>query len=107
MIGIVGRDICSIRGFETGKIDIDVDKAGLYPATPALVSVSGKRTSRNSKGWHTTKGRQRRRRSDPHQERHALPNLGHLPYKDLKVWYQLLGNLDPEAPVSTRDEAYE
>ncbi|SPJ87079.1 uncharacterized protein FTOL_12104 [Fusarium torulosum] len=43
MIGIIGRDIYLICGFKTGKIDIDVDKAGLYLATLAHVSVSGKR----------------------------------------------------------------
>ncbi|EXK25268.1 hypothetical protein FOMG_18064 [Fusarium oxysporum f. sp. melonis 26406] len=100
MIGIVGRDSCSIRGFETGKIDIDVDKAGLYPATPALVSISGKGLAEIQKGWHTTKGRQRSRRLNPEDK-------GDSRIFPTKVWYQLLENLDPEAPVSTRDEAYE
>ncbi|RGP78633.1 alpha methylacyl- racemase [Fusarium longipes] len=72
MIGIVGKDICSIRGFDTGMVSIDVDKAGLYPATPALVSISGKGVAEIQKDGF------------------------------LRAY-----GLDPEAPVSTRDEAYE
>ncbi|EGU73772.1 hypothetical protein FOPG_14751 [Fusarium oxysporum f. sp. conglutinans race 2 54008] len=118
VIGIVGRDICSIRGFETGKIDIDVDKAGLYPATPALVSVSGKGLAEIQKDGTLLKAGkdvdgQILTKNATHYRTWAI-----FPTKYPKVWYQLLGNLDPagflraygldpEAPVSTRDEAYE
>ncbi|WKT51520.1 CoA-transferase family III domain 1 superfamily [Fusarium oxysporum f. sp. vasinfectum] len=118
MIGIVGRDICSIRGFETGKIDIDVDKAGLYPETPALVSVSGKGLAEIQKDGTLLKAGkdvdgQILTKNAMHYRTWAI-----FPTKYPKVWYQLLGNLDPagflraygldpEAPVSTRDEAYE
>ncbi|KAF5664488.1 alpha methylacyl racemase [Fusarium heterosporum] len=118
MIGVVGKDICSIRGFDTGKIDIDVDKAGLYPATPALVSVSGKGLADVQKEGILTKvGKdvdgQILTKNAMHYRSWAI-----FPTKDPKVWYQLLGNLDPagflraygldpEAPVTTRDEAYE
>ncbi|KAK2616925.1 hypothetical protein QQS21_000013 [Conoideocrella luteorostrata] len=42
MIGIVGKEICARKGTDTGKISINVDKSGLYPATPALVSIDNK-----------------------------------------------------------------
>ncbi|KAH7182367.1 CoA-transferase family III domain-containing protein [Fusarium flagelliforme] len=118
MIGVVGKDICSIRGFETGKIDIDVDKAGLYPATPALVSISGKGVAEIQKDGTIFKvGKdvdgKILTRNAMHFRTWAI-----YPTKDPQVWYQILGNLDPagflraygldpEAPVSTRDEAYE
>lgn len=42
MIGIVGKEILAMRNIDTGEINIDTDKAGLYPATAALVQVDGK-----------------------------------------------------------------
>lgn len=41
MIGIVGKELCALRGIDAGKIKIDTDKAGLWPATVALVSING------------------------------------------------------------------
>ncbi|BCS02200.1 uncharacterized protein AKAW2_60464S [Aspergillus luchuensis] len=42
MVGIVGLEILHLRGINTTPVTyIDVDHAGLYPATPALVNVDG------------------------------------------------------------------
>lgn len=42
MIGLVGKEILALKKIDTGDIHIDTDKAGLYPATVALVEVDGK-----------------------------------------------------------------
>lgn len=42
MIGIVGKEILALKNINTGAINIDTDKAGLYPATAALAQVDGK-----------------------------------------------------------------
>ncbi|RBR06774.1 hypothetical protein FVER53590_12629 [Fusarium verticillioides] len=42
MVGIVGLEILHLRGVTTdNQIDIDVNHAGLYPATAALVDIDG------------------------------------------------------------------
>jgi hypothetical protein len=42
MVGIVGLEILHLRGITTSnQIDIDVNHAGLYPATAALVNIDG------------------------------------------------------------------
>ncbi|KAF5711918.1 transferase family III [Fusarium mundagurra] len=42
MVGIVGLEILRLRGITTSdQIDIDVNHAGLYPATAALVNIDG------------------------------------------------------------------
>jgi hypothetical protein len=45
MIGIVGKEILALKNIDTGDIIIDTDKAGLYPATAALVQVDGKNST--------------------------------------------------------------
>lgn len=42
MIGITAKEILSSKGVEAGQISINTDQAGLYPATPALVTINGK-----------------------------------------------------------------
>lgn len=132
MAGIVGHEILAIRGHPTdGKTHIDTDMGGLYPGTPALVTVDG---------------------LDGPEVLH-LPTLPHLcpppssgidmdydhfmvggelklramviyPTKTQNVWFQLHGSTNPYAALSalgiskevvdadaqknlTRDEAYE
>ncbi|KLO99491.1 probable acyl-CoA transferases/carnitine dehydratase [Fusarium fujikuroi] len=42
MVGIVGLEILHLRGITTSnEVDIDVNHAGLYPATAALVNIDG------------------------------------------------------------------
>lgn len=117
MIGVVGKEICALRGIDTGKISIDVDKAGLYPATPALVSIGEKGLAEIQKDGTT-----RRVGKDLDQGVLTKNNMHFrswaiYPTKDPQVWYQIMGNLnppaflkaynlDPDAVASTRDEAY-
>lgn len=42
MIGIVGKEILAMKNVDTGDINIDTDKAGLYPATAALATIDDK-----------------------------------------------------------------
>ena len=42
MIGIVGKEILALRNIDAGDVEIDTDKAGLYPTTAALAEVGGK-----------------------------------------------------------------
>jgi hypothetical protein len=48
MIGIVAKEIAAMKGADAGKIRIDMDQAGMYPASVSLVSVGGK-----TKEWDT------------------------------------------------------
>lgn len=49
MIGVVGKEILTLKGIDTGRINIDTDKAGLYPATVALAEIDGKKFADVSK----------------------------------------------------------
>ncbi|UNI15308.1 hypothetical protein JDV02_001851 [Purpureocillium takamizusanense] len=40
-IGLLGKQFYALEGINAGKVSIDVDKAGLYAATVALVSAKG------------------------------------------------------------------
>lgn len=55
MIGIVGKEILTMRNVDTGDINIDTDKAGLYLATAALTPVDGKNSSAVAKDDTLTK----------------------------------------------------
>ena len=107
-----------MRGIDTGKISIDVDQAGLYPATPALVSIAGKDLVQIQKdgtifkvGVDLDKGVLTK--NNMHVRSWAI-----YPTRDPHVWYQIMGNLnpaaffkayglDPDAVTKSRDEAYE
>ena len=118
MAGIVSKEISALKGYDIGKVSIDVDHAGMYPASASLVSIHGKTMA----AMH---------------EDGSLFKMGHdldggcltdtdmkfrawsiYPTKDPKVWYQIMSNLkpydflpayglDPDAPVKSKDEAYE
>ncbi|PHH79478.1 hypothetical protein CDD80_4705 [Ophiocordyceps camponoti-rufipedis] len=118
MIGIVGKEISKLKGIDTGKISIDTDKSGLYPATPGLVIIDGKTLEEiQGDGTITKVGKD----LDHHvlDRNHLLYRSWSIyPTKDPKVYYQIMGNLhpvdflkaydiDPEAPTSSLDEAYE
>ena len=55
MIGIVGKEILALKNIDTGDINIDTDKAGLYPATAALAEVDGKSSAVVAKDGTLTK----------------------------------------------------
>lgn len=118
MIGLVGKQICAFKGIDTGKIAIDVDKSGLYPATAALVSIGGKGLAEIQKdrtlysvGTDVDKGVLTK--NNMHFRSWSI-----FPTKDVNVWYQIMGNLDPatflraynldpDAVTASRDVAYE
>lgn len=118
MIGIVGKEICALKGIDTGKVTIDVDKSGLYPATPALVSVDGKGMAELGKDGTIAKPGKDLDKGCLTKNAMHFRSWAIYPTKDPQVWYQIMSNLnppaflkayglDPEAAVSTRKEAYE
>ncbi|KEQ68207.1 CoA-transferase family III [Aureobasidium namibiae CBS 147.97] len=118
LIGIVGKEILALKGIDTGKVHVDTDKAGLYPATVALASVDGKDMGKlsadgtiSSVGVDVDKGCLTK--TNMHYRSWAI-----YPTKDKGVWYQLMGNLDPAGflkaygldpnyPSKDRNDAYE
>ena len=115
MIGIVASEISTIKGIDTGSININTDHAGLYPATPGLVTI-GKRPFKElgsvSRGvgadvdGGSIMGRPMRVRM-----------YSIYPTKDAGAWFQFHGSLNPayvmekfglnEDGVSSLEEGYE
>ncbi|GJN66056.1 hypothetical protein PLICBS_000072 [Purpureocillium lilacinum] len=117
MIGIVGKEICAMKGVETGKISIDVDKSGLYPATPALVFIEGKGIAEIQKDRTLFKVGKDLDKGVLNKNSMHFRSWAIYPTKDPQIWYQVMGNLDPpgfltaygldpNAAASSRDEAY-
>ncbi|KAM3453875.1 hypothetical protein BB8028_0007g00440 [Beauveria bassiana] len=117
MIGIVGKEICALRGIDTGKISIDVDKAGLYPGTPVLVSINGKGLADIVKDGTICRAGKDLDRGVLTKNNMHFRSWAIYPTKDPQVWYQVLSNLNPpaflkaynldsDALTATRDEAY-
>ncbi|KAJ6443546.1 alpha methylacyl- racemase protein [Purpureocillium lavendulum] len=118
MTGVVGKEICALKGIDAGKIAIDVDKSGLYPATAALVSIDGKTLVQMQKDGTVFKAGKDLDRGVLSKTHMRYRSWAIYPTKDQHVWYQVLGNFDPvrflraygldaDAAVSSRDEAYE
>ena len=118
MIGIVAKQIAAMKGVDTGKIQIDMDQAGMYPASASLVSVNGKTMAdMNEDGSLFKMG------TDLDKGRLAGTPMAFrawaiYPTRDKNTWYQIMSslepdcylrafNLDPNAPVKSNDEAYE
>ncbi|GJN66043.1 hypothetical protein PLICBS_000059 [Purpureocillium lilacinum] len=117
MIGIVGKEICAMKGVKTGKISIDVDKSGLYPATAALVSIDGKGLAEIQKDSTLFKAGKDLDKGVLTKNNMHFRSWAIYPTKDPQVWYQVMGNLDPpgflkaygldpDAATASRDEAY-
>ncbi|KAH8621483.1 hypothetical protein IG631_23884 [Alternaria alternata] len=118
MIGILAKEISTLKGIETGKIYIDTDKCGLYPATVALATIDGKGLAEIKNNGTLTKvgvdvDKGCVSKNDMYTRSWAI-----YPTKDSHVWYQIMSNLnapdffkaygiDGEAPVKNRTEAYE
>jgi hypothetical protein len=118
MIGILGREISLTKGVDPGRVSIDIDKSGLYPATPALVSIDGKSLidiqqdgSLSNIGLNVDRG-------VINKNAMYVRSWAIYPTKDQHVWYQVMGNLhvpeflnayglDSENHTASRDEAYE
>ncbi|KAF5247317.1 hypothetical protein FANTH_6408 [Fusarium anthophilum] len=117
MVGIVGLEILHLRGITTSNlIDIDVNHAGLYPATAALVNIDG-----------VTGPEVIKLPTVPQWDKDRASNSS-LVYRataiyetaDSGVWFQLHGSLDSwkmlallgiskdlDSEIRTNDAAYE
>lgn len=115
MTGILAKQISAIRGVETGRIKIDTDAAGLYPCTPALVTIDGKPGVEidNLTDYGVDVDKKCVDETDLTYRTWAI-----YPTKQKEVWYQVLGNMnpkawleahgiDPNSPVKSKAEAYE
>lgn len=116
MFGIVGLEILALRGHDTkSPVHIDINHAGLYPATPALVSVDGLTGPGVIKLATVPQWDKDRQSGSP------LVFRATAIYEtaDAGVWFQFHGSLDPwralavigisrdlDATIKTNDEAY-
>lgn len=118
MIGIVAKEISAIKGINTGKIHIDTDKCGLYPATVALVSIDGKTLGEIKNDGTLTKAGVDVDKGCVSKNDLYVRSWSIFPTRDPKVYYQIMSNLngagflkaygiDPNTPTKSKDEAYE
>ncbi len=118
MAGIVGSEISTMRNNAPGKISIDTDQAGLYPATPSLVTLDGKNVREFIKSGEASKVWTNLDHGAVDRNPMYYRSWAIYPTKDPEVWYQIMGslnppellrafNLNPEAPAKTNDEAYQ
>jgi hypothetical protein len=116
MIGIVSREICDMKGVETGTISIDTDHSGMFLATPALVTIAGKDFIQLSKDGVPFKVGANLDRGVLSETPMRYRTWAIYPTKEHNVYYQILGSLspvsllkafdlDPDA-ASSLDEAY-
>lgn len=117
MFGIVGLEILKLRGNESNAtVHVDTDHAGLYPATPALVTIDGLTGPGVIKMDTVPQWDKDRQTGSP------LVFRATAIYEtaDQGVWYQFHGSLDPwralaeigiskdlDATIRTNDGAYE
>lgn len=117
MIGIVAKEISALKGIDTGKIHVDTDKCGLYPATVALVDISGKDIGKIKSDGTLTKVGVDLDKGCVSKNHIYVRSWAIFPTREPQVWYQIMSNLsaaaflnaydiDGEAPVGSRDEAY-
>ena len=116
MVGIVGQEIAHLRGQTTDTTTyVDTNHAGLYPATPALVTVDGQTGPAVIK-LPTVPQWDKDRQSGSSLVFRATAIY---PTADEGIWFQLHGSLDPwivlktigiereeDARIRTDDEAY-
>ncbi|KAL7911406.1 CoA-transferase family III domain-containing protein [Trichoderma velutinum] len=116
MFGIVGLEILRLHGSAVGStVHVDTNHAGLYPATPALVSVDGLMGPSILKLPTVPQWDRDRQSGSP------LVFRATAIYEtaDTDVWFQLHGSLDPwkvleligisrdrDADIRSTDEAY-
>ncbi|KAH8427916.1 uncharacterized protein LDX57_005619 [Aspergillus melleus] len=91
MVGIVGLEMLHLRGDDTSTTTyVNPNHAGLYPATPALVSVDGQ-TGPSVIALPSVPQWDKDRQS-------GSPLV--YPTADEGIWFQLHGSLDPwKAPI--------
>jgi hypothetical protein len=116
MVGIVGLEILHLRGQTTSTTTyINTNHAGLYPATPALVTIDGQTGPSVIKLPSVPQWDKDRQSGSPLVYRATAI----YPTADTGTWFQLHGSLDPwtmlrtigikkdvEAEVRSTDEAY-
>jgi hypothetical protein len=118
MCGLVGKEISAMKGISTGKVTINTDQAGMYPASAAIVSVNSKNIAEMAEdpailASATDLDHGALTKNPMHYRSWSI-----YPTKDPKIWYQIMSNLDApgflraygmnsEAPVKNNDEAYE
>ncbi|RJE19139.1 CoA-transferase family III [Aspergillus sclerotialis] len=116
MVGIVGLEILHLRGETTSTTTyVNTNHAGLYPATPALVTVDGQMGSSVIALPSVPQWDKDRQSGSPLIYRATAI----YPTADEGIWFQLHGSLDPwtmlrtigitrdaEATLSSNDEAY-
>ncbi|KAL7946822.1 CoA-transferase family III domain-containing protein [Trichoderma barbatum] len=116
MVGIVGLEILHLRGDTTNTTTfVNTNHAGLYPATPALVTVDGQTGPSVIKLPSVPQWDKDRQSGSPLVYRATAI----YPTADTGIWFQLHGSLDPwtmlqtiginkdvEARVRSTDEAY-
>lgn len=119
MTGLAAKEVCDLRGIDTGAVSVDTDLAALYPATVGLVEIDGKNSTRIQKsgllqqvGLDVDKGVISK---NPMRFR----SWAIFPTRDENTWFQFLSSLDPpgylrifgldadDSTVTTNDEAYE
>ena len=88
MIGIVGKEILALKNIDTGDINIDTDKAGLYPATAALTEVDGKSSAVVAKDGTLTKASVDLDKGVLSKKDLYFRTWAIYPTSDKHVWYQ-------------------
>ena len=88
MIGIVGKEILALKNIDTGYINIDTDKAGLYPATAALAEVDGKSSAVVAKDGTLTKAGVDLDKGVLSKKDLYFRTWAIYPTSDKHVWYQ-------------------
>lgn len=117
MAGIVGKEIAAAREICVGNITIDIDQAGMYPASASLFAINGKSAADMVKDGTFFQLGTDLDHGALTKNPWYLRGWAIYPTKDSKH-YQIMTNmntplylktfgLDSEAPVKGNDEAYE
>ncbi|GLA28357.1 hypothetical protein AnigIFM63326_005931 [Aspergillus niger] len=116
MVGIVGLEMLQLRGDDTSLVThVNTNHAGLYPATPALVTVDGQ-TGPSVIALPSVPQWDKDRQSGSPMVYRATAIY---PTADEGIWFQLHGSLDPwtmlrtigitrdvEVTIHSNDDAY-
>ncbi|KAK3614451.1 hypothetical protein LTR56_027246 [Elasticomyces elasticus] len=116
--GITAREICKLKGFDTGPVSIDTDQAALFPASASLMSIGGKtgfEMAEDGSLWKLgtdldkaalTKNPMHYRSWAFYQTKEVLPTYVYVMGSLDPASYLKAFGLDSEAPVKSNDEAY-
>ena len=117
MIGVAASEVAALRGIDVGAIDIDTDHAGMFPATPGLVTIDGKGLADLTRERVAFRAGTDLDRGVLSKSPMRYRTWAIYPTKDPSVYYQILGSMDPVGylrvfgldpdAASSKDEAYE